>query len=42
MIHEDPTIPAAWLKGDPLNARVVIGEIQLILDKLVDSIDGGS
>jgi CO dehydrogenase nickel-insertion accessory protein CooC1 len=40
VIHEDPTIPVAWLKGDPLNAKVVMGEVQLILDKLADNIDG--
>jgi CO dehydrogenase nickel-insertion accessory protein CooC1 len=42
VIHEDPTIPDAWLKGDPLKASVVMGEAQLILDKLVESIDGCS
>jgi CO dehydrogenase nickel-insertion accessory protein CooC1 len=39
-IHKDPTIPAAWLRGDPLKARVVMGEVQLILDKLVERVDG--
>jgi CO dehydrogenase nickel-insertion accessory protein CooC1 len=42
VIHEDPTIPTAWLKGKPLKARVVMGEVQLILEKLVSSIDGCS
>jgi CO dehydrogenase nickel-insertion accessory protein CooC1 len=42
VIHEDPTIPVAWLKGDPLKAKVVMGESQLILDKLVESVDDDS
>ena len=42
VIHEDPTIPVAWLKGDPLKASVVMGEVQLILDKLVESVNGCS
>jgi len=42
VIHEDPTIPIAWLKGNPLNAGVVMGEVQLILDKLAESVDGCS
>ena len=42
VIHDDPTIPVAWLKGNPLKAGVVMGEVQLILDKLVESIDGCS
>jgi CO dehydrogenase nickel-insertion accessory protein CooC1 len=42
VIHEDPTIPIAWLKGDPLKASVVMGEAQLILDNLADRINGCS
>ena len=42
VIHEDPTISVAWLKGDPIKAEVVMGEVQLILDELVDKIDGRS
>jgi len=41
-IHEDPTISIAWLKGNPLKAGVVKGEVQLILDKLAESVDGCS
>jgi len=42
VIHEDPTISVAWLKGNPLQAEVVMGEIQLVLDKMVEEVDGRS
>ena len=42
VIHEDPTISVAWLKGDPIKADVVMGEVQLFLEKLVDKLDGRS
>jgi CO dehydrogenase nickel-insertion accessory protein CooC1 len=42
VIHEDPTIPVAWLKGRPLKASVVKGESRLILDKLMESVNGSS
>jgi CO dehydrogenase nickel-insertion accessory protein CooC1 len=42
VIHEDPTIMVAWLKGTPIRAEVVMGEIQLILDALTGSIAGSS
>ena len=42
VIHEDPTISVAWLKGNPLNTEVVMGEVQLVLDNLVESTDGCS
>jgi CO dehydrogenase nickel-insertion accessory protein CooC1 len=42
VIHEDPTISVAWLKGNPIKAEVVIGEVQLVLDKLADKLDGRS
>jgi len=41
-IHEDPTISVAWLKGNPLQAEVVIGEVQLVLDKMIKDVDGSS
>ena len=42
VIHEDPTISVAWLKGNPIKAEVVMGEVQLVLDELVDKLDGRS
>jgi CO dehydrogenase nickel-insertion accessory protein CooC1 len=42
VIHEDPTIAVAWLKGSPLKAGVVMGEVRLILDKMLERIDGCS
>ena len=42
VIHEDPTISVSWLKGNPLNTEVVMGEVQLVLDNLVESTDGCS
>jgi len=39
IIHEDPTISTAWLKGNPIKADVVMGEVQLVLDELVDKLD---
>jgi len=42
VIHEDPTISVAWLKGDPIKAEVVMGEVQLVLDELVDKLYGSS
>lgn len=42
VIHEDPTISVSWLKGTPLNAEVVMGEVQLVLDKMIKDVDGRS
>ncbi len=42
VIHEDPTIPVAWLKGKPLRAGIVRGEVQLVFDRLLEEVDGRS
>jgi CO dehydrogenase nickel-insertion accessory protein CooC1 len=42
VIHEDPSIPMAWLKGLPVHAEGVMGEVYMLLEKLVESLDGGS
>jgi len=41
-IREDPTIAVAWLKGLPVRANVVSGEVQIILERLMESVDGNS
>jgi CO dehydrogenase nickel-insertion accessory protein CooC1 len=42
VIHDDPTVKISWLKGKPIHAEVVTGEINLILDKLVERANGSS
>jgi CO dehydrogenase nickel-insertion accessory protein CooC1 len=42
VIHDDPTISVAWLKGKPLKAEIVMGEVHMILDKLIENTDGCS
>jgi CO dehydrogenase nickel-insertion accessory protein CooC1 len=42
VIHEDPAVSVAWLKGKPLKAEVVMGDVQLVLDKMVKDVDGCS
>jgi CO dehydrogenase nickel-insertion accessory protein CooC1 len=42
VIHEDPTISISWLKGNPIRAEVVMGEVQLVLDKLLEKVNGRS
>ncbi len=39
-IHEYPTISMAWLKGEPLRSNLAEGEVQLVLDNLLEYIDG--
>jgi CO dehydrogenase nickel-insertion accessory protein CooC1 len=42
VIHKDPTISVSWLKGIPVIAEVVMGDVQLTLERLLESIDGRS
>jgi CO dehydrogenase maturation factor len=39
VIHENPSIPIAWLKGMPIRAEVDVGKVLLFLDKLVDKVN---
>lgn len=42
VIHEDPSIPPAWLKGKPVCAADALRETQMIVEKLGAAFDGNS
>lgn len=42
VIHEDSTIPKAWLKGEPIATPRTLEETRDILDKLEEVADGGA
>jgi CO dehydrogenase maturation factor len=42
MISEDPSIPLAWLKSTQVHAAKALHEVQIIVDRLEESIGGSS
>jgi CO dehydrogenase nickel-insertion accessory protein CooC1 len=40
VIHEDASIPLAWLKGQPLYSERALDEMQVVVDKLGEFADG--
>jgi len=42
VISQDPSIPFAWLKGKQFHATKALSEVQIIVDRLEESLDGSS